>query len=194
MGSNARRRRRFNKSNNKSRRRRRRKDDNEPPFFLLNEDSDDDDHDGHQRHKQKYKRKHRNNNTQQTQPIDSVRQYIIDKTGMQIPHININFDPITIIKLRKSWSNIIPFGIVRIGADFETHRLSGGGLWRIRGCIEDRLLGGRFTVKERRRLNRDDDDDDRAVLVEYTKSWLFSGGGKSMRCVISIKLCLSLVH
>ena len=177
------RRRRFNRedrnnSNKRSsrRRRRRRKDDNDDPaFFLLDEDSDDDN--GHQRHNQQYKRKH----TKNKQPLDSVRQYIIDKTGMQIPNININFDPITIIKLRKSWSNIIPFGIVRVGADFETHRL-GHGLWRIRGCIEDTLLGGRFTVKQRRKISRDeeddDDDDDRAVLLEYTKSWLFAGGGK----------------
>ena len=168
------RRRRFKNTSRRSRRRRRRNDDNEPPFFLLNEDSDD--HDGHQRHKQQYKRKHRKNK----QPIDSVRAYIMDKTGMQIPHININFDPITIIKLRKSWSNIIPWGIIRIGADFETHRLSGGGLWRVRGCIEDTLLGGRFTIKERRKISRDDEDEDgdRAILLEYTKSWLFAGGGK----------------
>ena len=170
---------REDRSNNSSRRkrRRRREGDNEPPFFLLNEDSDD--HDGHPR---QYKRKHRSN--KQQQPLDSFRNYIIDKTGMQIPNININFDPITIIKLRKSWSNILPFGIIRIGADFETHRLSGGGLWRVRGCIEDTLLGGRFTIKERRKIGRDDDDDeedDRAILLEYTKSWLFAGGGKSMR-------------
>jgi len=168
-----------NKRSSRRRRRRRKSDDNEPPFFLLNEDSDDDN--GHQRYRQsQYKRKHRNN--KQQQPLDSVRHYIIDKTGMQIPNININFDPITIIKLRKSLSNIIPYGIVRIGADFESSHRLGHGLWRIRGCIEDTLLGGRFTVKQRRRLSRDDDDndddDDRSILLEYTKSWLFAEGGK----------------
>ncbi|KAL9180735.1 hypothetical protein ACHAXT_011188 [Thalassiosira profunda] len=95
----------------------------------------------------------------------------MEKTGVHIPRINVNFDPITILKIRKSLPNVIPGAIIRVGADFETHRLGRAGLWRVRGCIEDKLFGGRFTLRERR------SEGERSVLMEYSKSWLFAGSG-----------------
>ncbi|KAL3816045.1 hypothetical protein ACHAXA_010350 [Cyclostephanos tholiformis] len=115
--------------------------------------------------------------------------------GMRIPRIDLHFDPITILKIRKSWHDVIPGAILRVGADFVSHRRLGGwgGAWRLRGCVEDRLIGGRLTIREshgrRRRVGGEDEEDenddvdddanDRAVLVEYSKSWLFSGAGST---------------
>ena len=65
----------------------------------------------------------------------------------------------------------MPGAIVRVGADFETQHRLGGGIWRLRGCLEDKFLGGRFTLKSKR-------DGDRGVIMEYTKSWLFAGTGE----------------
>lgn len=100
--------------------------------------------------------------------IDSLRSWTEAKTGVRIPRINIHCDPVTILKVRKAWS--IPGVIFRIGADFETHRLS-GGYWRFRACCEDKLVHGRFTIKE---VQSSDDEDDSDVLVEYSKSWMFA--------------------
>ena len=103
--------------------------------------------------------------------LDSFRRWTINKTGIHVPSINLHFEPITTLKLRKSWYNVIPGAIIRVGADFETHRRLGKGIWRLRGCLEDTLIGGRFTIKEKRR-------GDRGILMEYSKSWLFAGAGK----------------
>lgn len=140
-------------------------DGDDPPLFFLDE-SDDDQLRG--RHVNDRQRKRRRLNGQHLD-LDSFRRWALDKTGVHIPRLNLHFDPITILKIRKSWP--IPGAIIRVGADFETHRL-GGGLWRLRGCVEDKLIGGRFTIKERKH------GDDRAVLMEYSKSWLFAGVGK----------------
>ena len=107
----------------------------------------------------------------QPSPWNSLRQWTFTKTGIHIPRINLHFDPITILKIRKSWHNIIPGAIVRVGADFETQHRLGGGIWRLRGCLEDKLLGGRFTMKSK-------GDRERGFVMEYAKSWLFSGTGK----------------
>merc|ERR1712194_671648 len=95
-------------------------------------------------------RRHQRTNRKNKQALDSCRRWVLDKTGVRIPGLNIHFDPITTLKIRKSWHNIVPGAILRIGADFETHRL-GKGLWKLRGCIEDKLIGGRFTIKERKK-------------------------------------------
>ena len=146
-------------------------DDDPPPFFLDQDDDDDQWRDQHEYDRQRRRQRQRINQ-KNNQPLDSFRRWALDKTGVHIPRVNLHFDPITTLKIRKSWHDIVPGAIIRIGADFETHRL-GKGLWRLRGCIEDKLVGGRLTIKERK-----NGDDDRAVLMEYSKSWLFAGAGK----------------
>jgi len=139
-------------------------DGDEPPLFFLDQDNDDQWSNQHDYDRQR-RRRQRNH-----QPIDKFRMWALEKTGIHIPRIKIHLDPITTLKLRKSWPGVIPGAIIRVGADFETHRL-GRGVWRLRGCVEDKLVGGRFTIKERK------NGDDRAVLMEYSKSWLFAGAG-----------------
>ena len=148
-------------------------------LFFLDQDSDDI-HQFERHHQTYYDRRRRRRKGKNNQHLDSFRSWALDKTGVHIPRVNVYFDPITILKLRKSW-HYIPGVIILLGADFQPHRL-GGGLWRIRGCIEDKFLGGRFTIKERRTQqhngnDEDDDRDDRSILVEYSKSWLFAGAG-----------------
>lgn len=104
-------------------------------------------------------------------PFDSFRHWALETSGVHIPRINLHLNPITIFKIRKSWHSIIPGAIIRAGADFESK-----GVWRLRGCVEDKLIGGRFTIKNMK--HAEDVDDDRAVLLEYSKSWLFAGAGK----------------
>ena len=147
-------------------------DDVPTPFFLDQNYDQDYENKRHRRRQQHQQRNHRNNHRNNHQPLDSIRQWTLEKTGVQIPRINLHFDPVTVLKIRKSWHNILPWAIIRVGADFETHRL-GKGLWRLRGCVEDKLIGGRFTIKEKRI------GDERAVLMEYSKSWLFSSGAGS---------------
>ncbi len=103
--------------------------------------------------------------------INSFRRWTYEKTGFYIPKININFEPVTSLKLRKSWHNVIPGAIIRVGADFETQTMMGTGVWRLRGCLEDKLIGGRFSIKGKRSRSG-------GQLVEYSKSWLFPGAGK----------------
>ena len=116
-------------------------------------------------------------------PVDHVVKWIQDKTGIDVPKISVGFDPITTLKLRKSWENILPWAIIRVGADLETHRL-GRGVWKLRGCLEDKLIGGRFSLNERyNRVN-----DQRALLVGYSKSWFIPndyGAGSGTRLNIS---------
>lgn len=140
-------------------------DDNgdEPPLFFSDHDGDDQWSDQHEYNR---KRHHKH------QPIDSFRAWALKRTGIHIPRVSLNFDPITTLKIRKSWPSIVPGAIIRVGADFETHRL-GRGLWKLRGCIEDKLIGGRFTIKERKHYS--ETGAHRAVLTEYSKSWLFAG-------------------
>ncbi|KAL7471775.1 hypothetical protein ACHAXS_012068 [Conticribra weissflogii] len=102
--------------------------------------------------------------------INSFRRWTYEKTGFYIPKININFEPVTSLKLRKSWHNVIPGAIIRVGADFETQTMMGTGVWRLRGCLEDKLIGGRFSIKGKRSRSG-------GQLVEYSKSWLFPGAG-----------------
>jgi len=152
-------------------------DDNIPAFSLFGDDDEYDDM-GYEREQI---RKRRRRNKQYTQAddqskvmfglgahIDSLRSWTAAKTGIRIPRINIHCDPVTILKLRKAWS--VPGVIFKIGADFETHRLS-GGYWRLRACCEDKLIHGRITLKE---VQSSDDDDENDVLVEYSKSWTFA--------------------
>ena len=63
-----------------------------------------------------------------------------------------------------------------LGADFETHRLE-GGLWRIRGCVEDKIIGGRFTIRKQQQGGYNNNGSG-SVLLEYSKSWLFAESGK----------------
>mmetsp|Transcript_25456 Transcript_25456/g.58131 ORF Transcript_25456/g.58131 Transcript_25456/m.58131 type:complete len:322 (-) Transcript_25456:29-994(-) len=116
-------------------------------------------------------------------PFDNFVKWIHDKSGIEIPRISVGFDPITTLKLRKSWENILPWAIIRLGADLETHRL-GRGAWKLRGCLEDKIIGGRFSLNER--YNRDTDQ--RALLVGYSKSWFIAndyGAGSGTRLNIS---------
>lgn len=101
----------------------------------------------------------------------SLRQWTYEKTGFYIPKINLHFEPVTTLKLRKSWHNVIPGAIIRVGADFETQTMMGTGVWRLRGCLEDKLIGGRFSIKGKKSRSG-------GALVEYSKSWLFPGAGK----------------
>ena len=107
--------------------------------------------------------------------IDSLRTWTEAKTGFRLPRINVQCDPVTILKVRKAWS--LPGVIFRIGADFETYRLS-GGFWKFRACCEDKLIGGRFTVKEVQ--SEDEDGHGHDVLIEYSKSWMFASAGAAM--------------
>ncbi|KAL7541899.1 hypothetical protein ACHAXR_011339 [Thalassiosira sp. AJA248-18] len=145
-------------------------DGDDPPFFFLDQGYDNDQWDDQYEYERQRRRRQRNQ-TNNNQPLDSIRRWALDKTGVHIPRVNLHFDPVTILKIRKSWHNAVPGAIVRVGADLETHRL-GRGVWRLRGCIEDKLIGGRFTMKQRKITG-----DDRAVLMEYSKSWLFAGAG-----------------
>lgn len=151
--------------------------DASPPFFYDQEDNIDW-RDQYELDKMR-RRWHRDNNNNKRNnaaeygipsPWESLRQWTISRTGVRIPQINFHFDPITILKIRKSWNNVIPGVIVRVGADFETHYRVGGGLWKLRACLEDKFLGGRFTMKRKR-------DGGKGVIMEYTKSWLFAGTG-----------------
>jgi hypothetical protein len=159
-------------------------DDSLPQFFLDSEDNN--------RWREQYefdrmmKRRNRNNNRHRKEtdqikgffglpsPLSTFREWTYTKTGIRIPRVNFHFDPITILKIRKSWHNIVPGAIIRVGADFETQHRLGGGVWRLRGCLEDKFLGGRFTVKGKR-------NGDKGVVMEYSKSWLFAGAGESIR-------------
>ncbi|KAL7554381.1 hypothetical protein ACHAWF_017826 [Thalassiosira exigua] len=120
-------------------------------------------------------------------PLDSFRRWTSEKTGVRLPRVNVRFDPTTALKVRKSWPHLVPGLILHLGADLETHRL-GRGRWRVRGCVEDKLFGGRFSVREARRGRGDDcdagedeggGDGERTVLLEYSKSWRFAGSGSS---------------
>jgi hypothetical protein len=140
----------------------------------------------------KMRRRHRSNNRRDkeaeygiTSPWNTVRQWTYTKTGIHMPRINLHFDPITILKIRKSWHNIVPGAIVRVGADFETQHRLGGGIWRLRGCLEDKLLGGRFAMKSK---------GDNGVIMEYTKSWLFAGTGESYAFMQTKRLCKSCIN
>ena len=126
------------------------------------------------------KRSRRRNRYNQSDPllfglgaqIDSLRTWTEAKTGFRLPRINIHCDPVTILKVRKAWTKL-PGVIFRIGADFETYRLS-GGYWKFRACCEDKFIGGRLTIKE---VPSDHGDGGNDVLVEYSKSWMFAGVG-----------------
>ena len=142
-----------------------------PSFFF---DREDDEMWRDQYESDRLRRRHvRNQKGSTNQPLDSVRRWALEKTGVHIPRVNLHFDPVTVLKIRKSWHGIIPGAIIRAGADLETHRL-GRGLWRLRGCVEDKVIGGRFTIREARHGN----DGERAVLMQYSKSWLFAGAGE----------------
>ena len=144
---------------------------NEPPIFLGDDHYvDDDNGDDVWPQRKYYDRRHKRRKQKANHhPFDSFRHWALDKTGVHIPRINLHVDPITILKIRKSWHTIIPGAIIRAGADFESK-----GAWRLRGCVEDKLIGGRLTIKKM----KNEDNDDRAVLMEYSKSWLFAGAGK----------------
>mmetsp|Transcript_26303 Transcript_26303/g.40472 ORF Transcript_26303/g.40472 Transcript_26303/m.40472 type:complete len:371 (+) Transcript_26303:98-1210(+) len=155
-------------------------DDDIPSFSFFSDDEYDDM--GYERERIRQRRsrsrKRRNQYTQDDDQskvmfglgahIDSLRSWTESKTGVRIPRINIHCDPVTILKIRKAWS--VPGVIFRVGADFETYRLS-GGYWRFRACCEDKLIHGRFTIKE---VQSNDDEDDNDVLIEYSKSWMFA--------------------
>ena len=142
-------------------------DDRGPPLFFsgLYDDSDDSDDDGRRRDRYERDRRRRTNGRRRGRgggrrnddgrrrpPLDPVRRWALEKTGVRIPRIHVHFDPATILKLRKSWHGVVPGAIVRVGADFETRRGRlggfGGGVWRLRGCVEDKLIGGRLTIRE----------------------------------------------
>lgn len=145
-----------------------------PPLFFLDQEQEED----RWREQRDYdrRRRRRGNRRNDDRPtLAPFRRWALEKTGLHIPRVNLHFDPTTILKLRKSWHGIVPGAIVRVGADFETHSRLGHGLWRLRGCVEDKLVGGRFTIKER----QTGEDGERAVLMEYSKSWLFAGAGES---------------
>lgn len=150
-------------------------DDDTIPFFLDQSDNIDFreqyEYDRMKRRRQRRKQQYNEcNNSNTNNPLNAIRQWTHTKTGIRIPNVNVYFDPITILKLRKSWNGIIPGSIVRVGADFETHHRLVGGVWRLRACLEDKLIGGRFIVKGKR-------NGDEGVLLEYSKSWLFAGAG-----------------
>jgi hypothetical protein len=162
-------------------------DDGEGPplFFSGRDDGRNYDGDGQRRDRRESDRRHRAKGRRRgrwgheggrRRQLDPVRRWALERTGVRIPRVNVHFDPVTILKLRKSWPGVVPGAVVRVGADFETHRL-GGGVWRLRGCLEDKLVGGRLTIREGRGRWRDDGGG-RAVLVEYSKSWLFPGAGE----------------
>lgn len=147
-----------------------------PPYFLNREDNS--------RWREQYefdrmqRRRYRNENRKSDEaefgtssPLNSFREWTCAKTGIYIPRINFHFDPITILKIRKSWQSVIPGAVIRVGADFETQHRLGRGIWRLRGCLEDKFLGGRFTLKGKR-------NGDKGVIMEYSKSWLFESTGK----------------
>ncbi len=152
-------------------------DDNIPAFSFFGDDDEYDDM-GYEREQIRRRRRKRNRYTQADDQskvmfglgahIDSLRSWTEAKTGVRIPRINIHCDPVTILKLRKAWS--VPGMIFKVGADFETHRLS-GGYWRLRACCEDKLIHGRITIKE---VQSSDDDDENDILLEYSKSWKFA--------------------
>jgi hypothetical protein len=185
--------------NQRGKRRRRRpksndSDDNDAPPFFYDQEYDIDWREQYEFDKLR-RRRHRHINRKENEaeygpssPWNTVRQWTLAKTGIRIPRINFHFDPITILKLRKSWHNIVPGAIVRVGADFETQHRLGGGVWRLRGCLEDKILGGRFTMKGKR-------NGDRGVVMEYAKSWLFAGTGELDRDEVEclIVCCLSRI-
>ena len=153
-------------------------DDNGIPSFSFFGDDDESDDMSYEREQIRQRRSRRSNRCNQAGDqskmmfglgahIDSLRSWTATKTGVRIPRINIHCDPVTVLKIRKALS--LPGVIFRVGADFETYRLS-GGYWRFRACCEDKIIHGRLTIKEVQ--SSDDDDDD--VLVEYSKSWMFA--------------------
>lgn len=151
-------------------------DDEAPPFFYDREYNIDwrEQYEIDKIRRRRKRRERKANDAEygiQPSPWNSLRQWTFSKTGIHIPRINVHFDPITILKIRKSWHNIIPGAIVRLGADFETQHRLGGGIWRLRGCLEDKYIGGRFTLRSK-------GDKYRGAVLEYTKSWLFAGAGK----------------
>ncbi len=152
-------------------------DDVPLPFFFEQDEFDHDDDDGWPQ-REFYDRRHkrRKSKINHHHPFDSFRHWAFDTTGVHIPRINLHLNPITIIKMRKAWHNLIPGAVVRAGADFESR-----GVWRFRGCVEDKLIGGRFTIKKMKYVE-DEEDDNRVVLMEYSKSWLIPGAGKLGRC------------
>lgn len=143
--------------------------DDEPPPFFFEQDDFNDDGDGwprrHKRRKSKINHHH---------PFESFRYWALETTGVHIPRINLHLDPITILKIRKSWHNIIPGAIIRAGADIESH-----GVWRVRGCVEDKLVGGRLTIKNMKHGGVENDED-QTFVMEYSKSWLLSGAGERL--------------
>jgi hypothetical protein len=153
-------------------------DDDIPSFSFFGDDDEYDDM-SYERERIRQRRSRSRNRCNQTGDqsnvmfglgahVDSLRSWTQAKTGIRIPRINVHCDPVTILKIRKAWS--VPGVIFRIGADFETYRLS-GGYWRFRACCEDKLIHGRFTIKEVQSSNDGDGSD---VLVEYSKSWMFA--------------------
>jgi hypothetical protein len=152
-------------------------DDDEPlPFFFEQNEFDHDDDDDGWPQREYYDRRHRRRKPKISHHhhlFDSFRHWALETTGIHIPRINLHLHPITIIKMRKAWPNLIPGAIVRVGADFETR-----GVWRLRGCIEDKLIGGRFTIKKMKYIEEEEEQDNRVVLLEYSKSWLIPGAGE----------------
>ena len=183
-------------------------DDRGPPLFFsgrYDDSESDDDDDGRRRDRYERDRRRRTNGRRggrggrrdddgrrRRPPLDPARRWALEKTGVRIPRIRVHFDPATILKLRKSWHGVVPGAIVRVGADFETRRGRlgglGGGAWRLRGCVEDKLIGGRLTIREGGgrggRGGRGDDGGGRSVLVEYSKSWLFPGAGEQRAGIV----------
>jgi hypothetical protein len=146
-------------------------DDEPPPFFFGQDDFDDNDNWPQREHNRRRKRRRKR---KINHPFDPFRRWALETTGVHIPRINLHLDPITILKLRKSWHNIIPGAIIRVGAELESK-----GVWRLRGCVEDKLIGGRFTFKQMKYAGDVEEEEDRTVLMEYSKSWLFAGAGST---------------
>lgn len=153
-----------------------------PSFSLFGDEDEYDDmcYERERIRRRRNRKKTRHNRPEQSKlfglgaQFDLLRTWTEAKTGVRLPRINIECDPVTILKVRKAWS--LPGVIFRIGADFETYRLN-GGFWKFRACCEDKLIGGRFVIKEVKRYDGGCDD----LLVEYSKSWIFDGVGAATR-------------
>jgi len=77
------------------------------------------------------RRRSRNNDYDRLGPF---RRWAHERAGVRVPRINVRFDPVTVLKIRKSWHGVLPWAVIRVGADLETHRL-GMDAWRLRGCL-----------------------------------------------------------